>query len=53
MEEVRHGDIVWFRPDEKHWHGAAPTTALAHIAIQEQLDGKAGLLFLAKTSPLF
>ncbi len=46
-------DIVWFPPGEKHWHGAAPTTALTHIAIQEARDGKAGFLFLAKASPLF
>jgi quercetin dioxygenase-like cupin family protein len=41
IEEIRPGDIVWFAPGEKHWHGAAPTTALTHIAIQEQIDGKA------------
>ena len=41
IEEIRAGDVVWFPPGEKHWHGAAPTTALTHIAIQEQLDGKA------------
>ena len=41
IEEIRSGDIVWFPPGEKHWHGAAPATALTHIAIQEQLDGKA------------
>jgi hypothetical protein len=35
------GAAVWFEPDEKHWHGAAPTTAMTHIAIQEALDGKA------------
>ena len=40
VEEVRPGDVVWFPPGEKHWHGAAPTTAMTHIAIQEQLDGK-------------
>lgn len=40
IEEIRPGDIVWFSPDEKHWHGAAPTTAVTHIAIQEALDGK-------------
>jgi quercetin dioxygenase-like cupin family protein len=39
-EEIRPGDVVWFPPGEKHWHGAAPTTAMTHIAIQEQLDGK-------------
>ena len=41
VEEIRPGDIVRFQPGEKHWHGAAPTTAVTHIAIQEQLDGKA------------
>jgi quercetin dioxygenase-like cupin family protein len=41
IEGIRPGDAVWFAPGEKHWHGAAPTTALPHIAIQEQLDGKA------------
>jgi quercetin dioxygenase-like cupin family protein len=41
VEEIRPGDIVWFMPNEKHWHGASPATAMAHIAIQEQLDGKA------------
>ncbi len=41
IEEVRPGDVVWFPPGEKHWHGAAPTTAMTHIAIQERLDGKA------------
>ena len=35
-----HGDVVWFSPGEKHWHGAAPATAMTHIAIQEKLDGK-------------
>ena len=38
-EEIRPGDVVWFAPGEKHWHGAAPTTAMSHIAIQEKLDG--------------
>lgn len=41
IEEIRPGDVVWFEPDEKHWHGASPTTAMTHIAIQEALDGKA------------
>ena len=41
IEEIRPGDIVWFPPGEKHWHGAAATTALTHIAIQEQHEGKA------------
>ena len=40
-EEIRPGDVVWCSPKEKHWHGATPTTAVTHIAIQEQLDGKA------------
>lgn len=39
IEEIRPGDVVWFPPGEKHWHGAAPTTAMTHIAIQEALDG--------------
>jgi quercetin dioxygenase-like cupin family protein len=41
IEEIRPGDVVVFAPGEKHWHGAAPTTALTHIAIQEALEGKA------------
>jgi len=41
VEEIRPGDIIWFPPGEKHWHGATPTTAVTHIAIQEKLDGKA------------
>ena len=41
VEEIRPGDVVWFPAGEKHWHGASPTTAMTHIAIQEQLDGKA------------
>jgi quercetin dioxygenase-like cupin family protein len=41
IEEIRPGDVVWFGPGEKHWHGAAPTTAMTHIAIAEALDGKA------------
>ena len=40
IEEIRPGDVVWFSPGEKHWHGATPTTAMTHIAIQEKLDGK-------------
>ncbi len=40
IEEIRPGDVVVFAPGEKHWHGAAPTTAMTHIAIQEALDGK-------------
>lgn len=40
IEEIRPGDVVWFPPGEKHWHGASPTNAMSHIAIQENLDGK-------------
>ena len=40
IEEVRPGDVVWFPPGEKHWHGATPTTAMTHIAVQESLNGK-------------
>jgi quercetin dioxygenase-like cupin family protein len=40
IEEIRPGDVVWFSPGEKHWHGASPMTAMTHIAVQEQLDGK-------------
>jgi quercetin dioxygenase-like cupin family protein len=39
IEEIRPWDVVWISPGEKHWHGAAPTTAMTHIAIQEKLDG--------------
>jgi quercetin dioxygenase-like cupin family protein len=41
VEEIRPGDVVWFEPVEKHWHGATPNTAMTHIAIAEALDGKA------------
>lgn len=41
VEEVHPGDVVWFAPGEKHWHGATSATAMSHIAIQERLDGKA------------
>ena len=41
IEEIRPGDVVWFAPNEKHWHGATTTSAITHIAIQEALDGKA------------
>ncbi len=41
IEDIRPGDVVWIEPGERHWHGASPTTAMTHIAIQEQLDGKA------------
>ena len=40
LEEIRSGDVIWFPPGEKHWHGASPATAMTHIAIQEGLDGK-------------
>jgi quercetin dioxygenase-like cupin family protein len=39
IDEIRPGDVVWFPPGEKHWHGAAPTTAMSHIAVQEKLNG--------------
>ena len=40
VEEIRPGDVVWFPPGEKHWHGASAQTAMSHIAVQEALDGK-------------
>ncbi|KOF13730.1 cupin [Ensifer adhaerens] len=40
VEEIRPGDIVWFEPGEKHWHGASPAAAMTHVAIAEALDGK-------------
>jgi quercetin dioxygenase-like cupin family protein len=40
IEEVRPGDVVWFPPGEKHWHGATPNTAMTHTAVQESLNGK-------------
>ena len=40
IEEIRPGDLIWFPPGEKHWHGASPSTAMTHIAIAEVLDGK-------------
>ena len=40
IEDIHPGDVVWFEPGEKHWHGATPTTAVTYIAVQEQLDGK-------------
>ena len=42
VEEIHPGDVVWFSPNEKHWHGATPTTSMTHIAIQENLNGKVG-----------
>jgi quercetin dioxygenase-like cupin family protein len=41
IEEIRPGDVVWIPPDERHWHGASPTTAMSHIAIQEKRNGMA------------
>jgi quercetin dioxygenase-like cupin family protein len=41
VEEIRPGDVIWFSPGEKHWHGATPTTAMTHIAVHENFDGKA------------
>lgn len=40
VEEIHPGDVIWFEPGERHWHGASPTTAMTHLAIQEQLEGK-------------
>ena len=40
IQEIRPGDVAWIPPGEKHWHGATPTTAMTHIAVQERLDGK-------------
>lgn len=40
VEEIRPGDVIWFSPGEKHWHGASPSTAMSHFAVQEALDGK-------------
>jgi quercetin dioxygenase-like cupin family protein len=39
IEDIHQGDVVWFAPNEKHWHGATATTAMSHIAIQEKLNG--------------
>src|SRR5262249_34399575 len=40
VKKIRPGDVLWFAPGKKHWHGATPTTAMSHIAIQEKLNGK-------------
>jgi quercetin dioxygenase-like cupin family protein len=40
VREVRAGDVIWFAPGEKHWHGAAPDMAMEHLAMQEALDGR-------------
>src|ERR1700754_4384651 len=42
IEEIHPGDVVWFSPGEKHWHGATASTAMSHIAIQEKLNGSPG-----------
>jgi quercetin dioxygenase-like cupin family protein len=49
VEEIRPGDVVWFPPNEKHWHGASETTAMTHIAIQEKQQGTA-VTWMEKTS---
>lgn len=49
VEEIRPGDVVWFEPDEKHWHGATASTAMSHIAIQEALNGTP-VIWLEKVS---
>jgi len=49
VEEVRPGDVVWFPSGEKHWHGATPTTALTHTAVQESLNGK-NVVWMEKVS---
>ncbi|MGE0005107.1 MAG: cupin domain-containing protein [Parvibaculaceae bacterium] len=41
IHEIQRGDVIWFPPGEKHWHGASPSSSMTHIAIQEALDGKA------------
>ncbi len=40
IEEIRPGDVIWFAPGEKHWHGASPATAMKHLAVQERLEGR-------------
>ena len=40
IEEIRPGDVIWFPPGEKHWHGAAPSTAMTHLSIVEELNGQ-------------
>ena len=49
VEEIHPGDIIWFEPAERHWHGASPTTAMTHIAIAEKLDG-VNVVWLDKVS---
>jgi quercetin dioxygenase-like cupin family protein len=53
VEEIRPGDVVRFAPGEKHWHGAAPTTAMTHIAIQESLDGQNAVWLEPVTDPQY
>jgi quercetin dioxygenase-like cupin family protein len=50
VEEVHPGDVIWIPPGEKHWHGATPTTAMTHIAIQEQVDGQPLVGWMEKVS---
>jgi quercetin dioxygenase-like cupin family protein len=50
IEEIRPGDVIWFPPGEKHWHGATRTTGMTHVAVQEQLGGKA-VDWLEKVTP--
>jgi quercetin dioxygenase-like cupin family protein len=40
VREIRPGDVIWFAPGERHWHGASPTTGMTHLVIQEELDGR-------------
>ncbi|MEW6373373.1 MAG: cupin domain-containing protein [Pseudomonadota bacterium] len=49
MQEIRPGDVIWTPPGVKHWHGASPTTAMTHMAIQEQQEGKA-VVWMEKVS---
>ncbi len=49
IEEVGPGDVVWFEPDEKHWHGASPNKAMSHMAIQEEVNGEV-VVWLEKVS---
>lgn len=49
IEEIRPGDVIWFEPNEKHWHGASPDKAMSHIAVQEEVNGEA-VTWLEKVS---
>ncbi|MGE0589934.1 MAG: cupin domain-containing protein [Cyclobacteriaceae bacterium] len=51
IEEIRPGDVVWFEPNEKHWHGASATKAMSHIAIQEDVNGSV-VTWMEKVSDL-